>query len=343
MQQNNTKITRLWLYEKAWATPMRILAKEIGISDVGLAKICRRNNIPLPGVGYWAKVAAKKKVTRIPLPNPQEDSEIRILPLANQPKYVDDAQLAAAEIILKKIDNVLETINQSNSIEPVHPIVKNRWDILKHNKLQPNIDCLDISVNKNVLERALLFFDLLIRAIEALGCSIVYKDGTTIVNILGEKIPVRFENEYGSDSNLVFSIIKEKYTNWGIRTSWADGKKRKIENSIKSIIISLLKFAIKQRSENMEREIRHKKWEEERKLRLEQEQKIKAEKESIEALEKHASNWYKAETIRSFLLTVKNITLKKHGRIDEGSEMDIWLKWGFSYADKIDPVGRIVG
>jgi hypothetical protein len=40
---------------------------------------------------------------------------------------------------------------------------------------------------------------------------------------------------------------------------------------------------------------------------------------------------------------VKNTTLTRHGRIDEGSEMDLWLKWGLSYADDIDPVPKIVG
>jgi len=43
------------------------------------------------------------------------------------------------------------------------------------------------------------------------------------------------------------------------------------------------------------------------------------------------------------LVMVKDKTLKKYGRIDEGSEMDLWLKWGFTHADQIDPVLRIVG
>ena len=40
------------LYDLVWREPLRTLAKTLHISDVRLAKICRRANIPLPGLGY---------------------------------------------------------------------------------------------------------------------------------------------------------------------------------------------------------------------------------------------------------------------------------------------------
>ncbi len=57
------------LYDKAWERPMIQLAREQGISDVGLAKIFRKLYIPVPGRGYWAKRAAGGKGgPRPPLP-----------------------------------------------------------------------------------------------------------------------------------------------------------------------------------------------------------------------------------------------------------------------------------
>jgi hypothetical protein len=48
---------------------MQNLAPKYGVSDVGLAKACRKLHIPLPGRGYWAKKAAGKSVPeRLPLP-----------------------------------------------------------------------------------------------------------------------------------------------------------------------------------------------------------------------------------------------------------------------------------
>lgn len=57
------------LYEKVWTTPVRILAREYGVSDVAIAKACRKLHIPLPGRGYWNKMAAHRPVEpRPPLP-----------------------------------------------------------------------------------------------------------------------------------------------------------------------------------------------------------------------------------------------------------------------------------
>ncbi|MGC2306417.1 hypothetical protein [Candidatus Binatus sp.] len=52
---------------------MTKVAAGLGISDVGLKKVCVRHHVPVPGLGYWAKVAAGKAVTQIPLP-PISDS-----------------------------------------------------------------------------------------------------------------------------------------------------------------------------------------------------------------------------------------------------------------------------
>ena len=63
------KLSRSDLYELVWTKPMRQLAAEFGLSDVALAKTCRRMNVPRPGRGYWARVAAKQRVKRPPLPH----------------------------------------------------------------------------------------------------------------------------------------------------------------------------------------------------------------------------------------------------------------------------------
>ncbi|MDE3016597.1 MAG: hypothetical protein KGI29_06745 [Pseudomonadota bacterium] len=52
------------LYQEVWETPMRQLAKQYDISDVGLAKICRKMDIPTPPRGYWAKHANGQRVEK---------------------------------------------------------------------------------------------------------------------------------------------------------------------------------------------------------------------------------------------------------------------------------------
>jgi hypothetical protein len=64
------------LYEKVWSRPVIKLAQELGITDVGLAKLCRRHAIPVPPRGYWAKVRAGQRPSMIPLPTPDKDEVI---------------------------------------------------------------------------------------------------------------------------------------------------------------------------------------------------------------------------------------------------------------------------
>ena len=61
-------LTRQELYDRVWAEPVDTLAKEFGLSNVGLGKACRRHNIPVPPRGYWARKAAGHRMRQPPLP-----------------------------------------------------------------------------------------------------------------------------------------------------------------------------------------------------------------------------------------------------------------------------------
>jgi Zn finger protein HypA/HybF involved in hydrogenase expression/endogenous inhibitor of DNA gyrase (YacG/DUF329 family) len=50
------------LAARVWEIPVSQLAAEIGISDMAIRKRCRRRGFPVPGVGYWQKRQAQKKV-----------------------------------------------------------------------------------------------------------------------------------------------------------------------------------------------------------------------------------------------------------------------------------------
>jgi hypothetical protein len=51
-------LSREDLYELVWSKPMTELAQDFGLSDVALAKRCRKVGVPILGRGYWARVAA---------------------------------------------------------------------------------------------------------------------------------------------------------------------------------------------------------------------------------------------------------------------------------------------
>lgn len=76
------KLDRRELFDMVWSTPIQKLAKELGLSDRGLAKICARHRIPNPPRGYWARLAAGQHVRVPAFPTVQDASlnQIQITP-----------------------------------------------------------------------------------------------------------------------------------------------------------------------------------------------------------------------------------------------------------------------
>jgi hypothetical protein len=66
--QKLARVERQVLYDQVWSQPMTKLAKEYGISDVALAKICKKLDVPYPCRGYWRRKETGKKVEHLPLP-----------------------------------------------------------------------------------------------------------------------------------------------------------------------------------------------------------------------------------------------------------------------------------
>ncbi len=67
-RRKGTEITRQALYDQVWSTPMAKLAKNYGVSDVALAKICKKLNVPYPRRGYWRRKETGKTVKQLALP-----------------------------------------------------------------------------------------------------------------------------------------------------------------------------------------------------------------------------------------------------------------------------------
>lgn len=87
-------VTREQLYEQVWTIPTQTLAKQYGISDVGLSKICRRLNVPKPGLGYWGKIDAGHRLPRTPLPARALEHSYEIRPRPPEPVETEEQRLA---------------------------------------------------------------------------------------------------------------------------------------------------------------------------------------------------------------------------------------------------------
>jgi hypothetical protein len=66
-------ITREELFALVWEAPSTQVARDLGVSDVALGKLCHRLQVPKPPRGYWARVKAGKIPRQPPLAAFRED------------------------------------------------------------------------------------------------------------------------------------------------------------------------------------------------------------------------------------------------------------------------------
>jgi len=61
------ELSREELFALVWDRPTQEVARELGVSDVAIAKLCARLQVPKPPRGYWAKVQSGQTPKRPPL------------------------------------------------------------------------------------------------------------------------------------------------------------------------------------------------------------------------------------------------------------------------------------
>jgi hypothetical protein len=115
------EMTREELYEHVWQTPIHLLAEALGLSDVGLAKTCAQMEVPKPGRGYWARLAAGEKLKRIQLPAPSSRA-VRCWTFNVVLNRRRRADWAASNLITARKSKPSPRIELPNEQEPLHEI-----------------------------------------------------------------------------------------------------------------------------------------------------------------------------------------------------------------------------
>jgi len=164
---------RTELYELVWAEPVRTVAKRFGVSDVALAKVCRKLAVPLPARGHWARKAAGQKVRNASLPKapkgvPEELHVERWRPERDDPAApVPDE--APARVAFEKTPDAAITV--PDVLERPHRLVASAGKLLRREKPDDygrvhcsTETCLDISVGPASIDRALRLMDTLLKA-----------------------------------------------------------------------------------------------------------------------------------------------------------------------------------
>lgn len=202
MDEKRKELNREELYERVWSTPMVHLAKEFGISDVGLAKICKRNAIPRPPVGYWSKIAAGHRVKKKQLPPLRSEDDAKIV-IQSQGTLVLKKDTLPEEFqtaVLEAKEKVAALDPEGVSARP-HPLIK--WaekafgdtSTSYTGTLEPREHgCLNIRVTEHSLNRALDFLDALFKLVELCGYELAVMENRHVaLDILEERLELRLK------------------------------------------------------------------------------------------------------------------------------------------------------
>lgn len=181
------------LYNEVWEQPVTKVAEQYGVSDVAIAKVCRKMRVPVPGRGYWRKLQTGQKMKKIPLPKykgcpkvlrackPQEEVEqkevVRLVPEA----FVLEKQL------LQQEESPEMHIKFDPSISISNKYVKQTGKNLEKSKKQysrasgfgrcysANDEAFEVSVEPDNIPRVLAILQTLCIELEKRGYSIGVK------------------------------------------------------------------------------------------------------------------------------------------------------------------------
>lgn len=172
MNTSPKKLSRVRLYKEVWKTPMHRLAAKYGLSDVGLAKVCKKMDVPRPPRGYWRRAETGKKVKRTPLPPPKESTvlQVEIREKGDQP--------AKKPAVQNRLQPTRVPVVEDELSDP-HPLVASSLERFENAKED---DCglvvprakriLSVSVSRHHVARCLRLMDTLIKSWEAEGLTV---------------------------------------------------------------------------------------------------------------------------------------------------------------------------
>lgn len=370
MGTEGVALTREELYEMVWSDPIRTLAKRLWISDVALAKRCRKLRIPLPGVGYWAKKAAGHRVRRVPLTDLPASAQLHAAMLEFRPATAEPITTSAELEEQRAFEaDPANHVLAKETLRAAHPLVRKTAEALRRDGKSATTwaraaaGCLDVRVTGAQVERSLRLMDALVRAFEHRGWSVVATETypwQSYVVVLGQRVafglrePVRkVENEpakavrssydgswytphqskYRDEpSGRLSLVIRSRHgTGNAVEESWNDRPGKPVEERLNDFVLGVFANAERARDWDLRREENARLRQQQEALRVEEARRRQVDADRRRALEEEVGRWVLAEQLRAYL---KSLRSSRGSGVETEAE---WLTWASAHADRLDP------
>ncbi|MBI1308957.1 MAG: hypothetical protein GC129_03720 [Proteobacteria bacterium] len=362
-------LTRQQLDDLVWSEAMRNLAARIGISDVAIAKHCRKCNIPVPPRGHWNKLQAGKKTVQTPL-EPPDLGSINLITLSGtltpelrariKGEPGDPGEEDDVEALVDRFRKRLGKVAAPRSLTPAHPAIATllrKDEELRRKQEGSPFPWYAPKFDSPFERRRLRVLNGIFLGIAKTGGS-AWTRGETARELglhIGNR-GISFELDHPAakrgrtvaspgdkNAKLILRLAHDRFPP-GMTWQWEDKDGCPLENQLTDIIVGLVSAAERLHRQWQEE---HRVWqrrEQERKEREEQERReleARRERERLAAIEKakvdallqDAADWRKAAEIRAY---VEAVLAQTSTSPDETFEN--WRKWALSEADKLDPI-----
>ncbi|WMY87533.1 hypothetical protein QR297_12055 [Pseudomonas shirazica] len=348
------------LFEMVWERPVLIIAKEIGVSDVGLSKACRKAGITLPTRGHWAKPVSKRP--RRPKP------PASTTPVTFHVLNVEKAARLRPENVIKDPKILIVPTELSDP----HPLVKKWLSAARKAKELSNAlvfdktKVLNSHISRNEVDRCALLYDSLIKASESSGYtwgigsngSFVQVDGEELLITIQERIkrfdippppPKPFKPgqqwrpdvtamraaRFGWEPTGVFSLIVDARSEVLIQKTWTDSKTGKLESKLGQILTGFVRIAASVKAQRLSEEASRRRWAEEKRLRkegIDQQHRLEKLRQN---LMKNLESWERAQRLQAFIQATVEASSK-----DEATQMALamWVSWARQQVELLDPL-----
>jgi hypothetical protein len=279
-------LSRQQLYDLVWSTPMTRLAKEFGVDNGFLARVCEREAIPRPPQGFWVKRSAGIEIARLPLPEPKLRPPGATIQLARPTK---SAPIASERIKALVASTLRDTGTTSVCKKPArpHPIVAG-W-IAGRNKSGKEAPANRIAIGNvhdprefsEIEKRKHRIYDALFKSLERLDGRvrqvrndnlIVELDGQAIEFLIRQKQkrtsrpPTDEETReralWGFDKKPIFELIPTNLLAFsfktclpgGLQPEWFEMSKKRLEEMLPDILTTFVAAVSQRNLQQLERE-----------------------------------------------------------------------------------------
>jgi hypothetical protein len=330
-------LSREELFDLVWSKPIRHLAKEFGISDVGLAKVCARYNIPRPERGYWQQLAVGKAPERPQLPPAVGEENIRFAISESGSEHVPPPELL--EWIARERDPA-NKISVLDVTRRYHPLVRATKDMLSGQGV--HADTLAIRVSEALRPRALRLWQALVQALDERGFHVGKQDSwhRTNVTVLGEEVGLWMDERPTKVEHTASDLASRNYLTGrlrfvveyrGTRERVKDRPEHPIEEQLNEVIISLVRVALEvARPDRLKEEQRARD-------RAEEQRQQQIFRERCDSFQAIFNAWKEQQERLAFLVAIEGAFTNVESPTDSMRE---YMAWTRRYVEWADPIGR---